>query len=90
MKISPPDLKKCKTYERFKQELVAWRTVTDVDKKKQAVAIALSLPQDGDFQIREQVFDELELETLNTNDGLDLLIRFMDSKLAKEGLSQMD
>ena len=87
MKINPPDLKKSKTYERFKQELLAWRIVTDIDKKKQGIAVALSLPQDEETQIREQVFDELDLDKLNQNDGLDELIKFLDEKLGKDDLA---
>ena len=37
-----------KSYERFRQELLAWKEITDLDKTKQGIAIALSLPEDHD------------------------------------------
>ena len=65
MRLNPPDLSKCRTYERYRQELKAWQEVTDIPKTKQDIAIALSLPQDsGESGIREKVFDEIELKDL--------------------------
>lgn len=89
MRINPPDYIKCKNYERYKQELLAWKRVTEVDKKKQAIAIALSLPADGEEEtgIREKVFEELKLEDLEKDNGLDTLIAFFDKNLGKDDLS---
>ena len=44
-RIDPPNLR-TKTYELYRQELLAWREVTDLRKEKQGVAIALSLPEE--------------------------------------------
>ena len=44
-KVNPPGLR-YKPYELYKQELLAWREITDLCKEKQGVAIALSLPDD--------------------------------------------
>ena len=44
-RIDPPSLR-TKGYELYRQELLAWREVTDLRKDKQGVAIALSLPGD--------------------------------------------
>ena len=89
MKIDPPDFRKCKNYERYKQELKAWRLVTDVPKKKQGIAIALSLPADGDEEtgIREKVFEELDLGDLEKDTGLDTLITFFDKHLGKDNIA---
>ena len=89
MKIDPPDFRKCKTYKRYKQELKAWRLVTEVPKKKQGIAIALSLPADGDKEtgIRDKVFEELELEDLEKDTGLDTLITFFDKHLGKDNVA---
>ena len=38
-RIDPTSLR-TKTYELYRQELLAWREVTDLRKKKQGVAIA--------------------------------------------------
>lgn len=85
MKINPPTFSKVKSYERYKQELLAWKTITDVDKKKRGIAIALSFPEDT--SIREKVFDELKLEDLNKEEGLDILIEFLDKHLGKDDLA---
>ena len=75
MRLNPPDLSKCRTYERYRQELKAWQEVTDIPKTKQGIAIALSLPQDsGESGIREKVFDEIELKDLKKENGLEILI----------------
>ena len=57
--VNPPTLTKAKTYERFRQETFAWTKITDLGKEKQAIAIALSLPEEGETMIREKVFDQL-------------------------------
>ena len=41
-KINPPIFNKSKSYELYKQELLAWSEITDLDKKKRGVAIALT------------------------------------------------
>ena len=86
MKINPPSFQK-KSYERYKQELHAWRIVTEIDKKKQGIAIALSLPEDDSSGIREKVFDEMKLDDLKTDDGFEKLITFLDGKLGKDDLT---
>jgi len=86
MKIKPPELKE-KSYERYKQELLAWREITDLDKEKQSIAIALSFPEDGANGIREKVFDELSIDQLKHENGLDILIEFLDDKLKTDDLA---
>ena len=86
MRINPPDFKS-KSYERYKRELEAWKQVTEVDKKKQGIAIALSLPEEHESGIREKVFDEIDLGVLNADDGLAKLVEFLDQKLGKDELS---
>ena len=88
MKINPPDFSKCATYERFKQELLAWESVTELPKKKRGIAVALTLPTDHESGIREKVFDELSLEDdLNNDTGFTRLITFLDKHLAKDDLT---
>ena len=86
VKINPPDFKE-KNYERYKTELHAWREVTSLDKKKQGIAIALTLPEDDPSGIRETVFDEIDLDSLKKDDGFETLIKFLDSKLGKDDLA---
>ncbi len=86
MRIQPPDFRK-KSYERYKQELNAWKEVTDMAKKKQGIAVALTLPDDHESGIREIIFDEMDLNELKTDEGLDKLIVFMDKHLGKDDLT---
>lgn len=88
VKIKPPEFKE-KNYERYRVELEAWREITDLAKSKQGIAIALSLPEDSEQGIREKVFDELSIDDLKTDTGLDTLLAFLDTKLKKDDLADM-
>ena len=86
MKIKTPEFKNgC--YERYRIELEAWREITDLEKEKQGIAIALTLPEEDETGIREKVFDELTIAKLKAENGLDLLLQFMDRKLKKDDLA---
>ena len=63
-RINPPTFNKAKNYERFRQELIAWREITDLLKEKQGIAIALTLPEDDESQIRQNAFDQIPLDDL--------------------------
>ena len=84
--LQPPPLTKEKGYERYKNELLAWIRVTEVPKNKQAITVALSLPENYENGIRERVFDELSLDNLQADGGLDVLIQFLDKHLGKDDL----
>ena len=46
--------------------------ITDLETGKQAIAVALNLPDNDEHTITEKVFDEIELDNLkNENEGLD-------------------
>ena len=81
-KINPPIFSKSKSYELYKQELLAWSEITDLDKKKRGVAIALTLPEDDESKIREKVFDQIKLDDLKKDTGFDTLLEFLDKHLA--------
>ena len=66
---------------------MAWREITDLDKKKQGVAIALYLPEDDASKIREKVFDQIRLDDLKQDSGLDILIHFLDQQLGKDDIT---
>ena len=85
-KINPPNLTSV-PYELFKQKLLPWREVTDLSKDKQGVAIALSLPEEDKNKIQEKVFNEIGLDKLKQDDGLDTLIQFLYGILLKDELS---
>ena len=52
-------------------------------KKKQGLAIALSLPEEGG-DIRDKVFIELDVLALGRDDGVDILIKFLDKIYKKD------
>ena len=86
MKINPPCLT-LKSYEHYKLDLLAWREVTDISRFKQGTIIALSLPEDDKNQIREKVFTQISLDDLKKEDGFDILIKFLDTHLKKDELT---
>ena len=86
-RINPPAFNKDKNYERYKQELLAWKEITDLRQDKQGIAIALSLPEDDESKIREKVFDQIALDDLKSDDGLTVLLNFLDKHLAKDDLT---
>ena len=85
LKINPPILGE--NFERYKQELEAWKLITDVEKKKQGIAIALTLPDDHPSGIRGKVFEEIKLTELEKDTGLDCLIKFMSKYLGKDDIT---
>jgi hypothetical protein len=82
-KINPPAFSKDKSYERYCQELLCWRTVTDLAKTKQGTAVALSLPEDHESKICDKVFDQMGIDILNKDDGLEKLMTFMDGRFCR-------
>ena len=86
-RINPPAFNKDKNYERFKQELLAWKEITDLRQDKQGIAIALSLPEEDESKIREKVFHQIPLDDLKSDDGFTVLLNFLDKHLAKDDLS---
>ena len=85
--MNPPNFHKGKSYELYKQELLAWNEITELAKAKRGVAIALTLPEDDEHRIREKVFDQMTLDDLKKDTGLEILITFLDQHLAKDDLA---
>ena len=85
MNIDPPRFTSL-NFERYKLELQAWSEVTNVSKAKQGAVVALSLPEDDEYQIREIVFSGLSLDDLTKEDSLNILIKFLDGYLGKDEL----
>jgi hypothetical protein len=87
MKINPPVFNsEVKSYERYKQELLAWNEITELPAAKRGIAIALSLPEGDKTRIREKVWDEITLDKLKVDGGFKELTNFMDLKLGKDEL----
>ena len=52
-KLSTPSLTKDKDYEQYKSEVELWQDVTEVNKEKQGVWLALALPDDHPDGLKE-------------------------------------
>lgn len=66
---------------------MAWREITELSKNKQGIAVALSLPEEDESQIKDKVFDQIPLDDLKSEDGLNILLTFLDKHLAKDALA---
>ena len=89
--ITPPDLNECKSYEAYKRELSAWAAVTELAKNKQGNYVVLSLPNKSKFgnDIKERAFESLSEDELRSDDGLKLLLKFLDKELGKNAVDDI-
>ena len=55
--------------------------------RQRKTAIALSLPEEDETKIREKVFDQLQLEDLMGENGMSILLNFLDKHLSKDDLT---
>ena len=85
--VPPPSLSGNKSYEQYRLELDLWESITEVAKVKQGGTVAFSLPDDHESRIREKVFNEIKLEDLNKEAGLETLKAFLDKCLKKDDLT---
>ena len=74
----PPRFDEKRSYESWKNVLGIWTRVTNLDEKKQALAVVLSL----EGRARDTTL-EISIEDLNKDDGI-TLIRALDSMFLKE------
>ena len=72
----PPKFGGDKTYERWKIELEGWSLVTKVEKKSQALTVALSFEEGS--EVRDKVFNELDTNISHADDRLKKLIENLD------------
>ena len=78
-----------KPYKRYIEELQAWCIVTELDKNKRGLAVALSLPENDPSGIRDKIFNEIKIEDLNRDAGIDALIIYMDKLFKKDEISEV-
>ena len=70
----PPVFHEGSNYEGWKNEVNIWKLVTDLDKKKQALAVTLSLSGKP-----REVALEIPSASLNSEDGMTVLINALDN-----------
>lgn len=83
--LPPPVFSEDKNYERWKGEIEAWEIICKIDKKERALNVALSLPEGS--EVREKVFGEIDIVTLNTEDGMKILIEHLDKWYKRDELT---
>ena len=88
-KVPIPKFNSEKPYERYKQEIKAWSRTTSIEKKKQGLTVALSLPEDDPSNIRDKVFNELELDSLEVDTGIAVLLEYFDKLFGRDDLTVM-
>lgn len=75
----PPTFEEGKSYESWKNEVNIWTRVTDLDKKKQALAVALALSGRARDTAMETPVDDLNKDT-----GMGTLLARLDDLFLKE------
>ena len=66
-----------KRYDTWIKEINAWVLTTTIEKKKQALSIALAFPENS--LVRRMIFDESDnLDDLDADDGVKKLILRLD------------
>ena len=84
--IKVPIFSKEKSYDVWQVEIKAWQKVTTVEENKQALAIALALPEGS--EVRTRVFEETgPIDELNSADGVKKLLERLDKWYKKDNLS---
>ena len=75
----PPLLGPDTSYDSCRREIEIWQRVTELPKKKQALAVTLSLSD----KYRE-VATEIDIEVLNSDNGIDELFKVLDNSFRQE------
>ena len=76
---NPPRFDESTGYDTWKNEIKIWELVTDLDKKKQALAITLTLT--GKAKVAAL---SIKAEDLNKEDGMKTLFKVLDEVFLKE------
>ncbi|KAI4873784.1 hypothetical protein NFI96_002219, partial [Prochilodus magdalenae] len=75
----PPPFDEKSDYESWKNEIKIWKLVTELDQKKQALAVALSLTGRA-----RTIALEISADDLNKDNGLTTLLQKLDTVYLKE------
>ncbi|KAI4883225.1 hypothetical protein NFI96_020267, partial [Prochilodus magdalenae] len=78
-KVPPPFDENKSDYESWKNEIKIWKLVTELDQKKQALAVALSLTGRA-----RTIALEISADDLNKDNGLTTLLQKLDTVYLKE------
>ena len=76
---NPPVLENIEDYEQWKEDVLIWKEVTDMGKKKQALAVHLTLKGRA-----KEVANRVPTEDKKKDDGLETLLAKLDEAFLKE------
>ena len=76
---NPPVLEDLENYEQWKEDVLMWVEVTDLQKSKQALAVHLTLKGQA-----KEVANQVSTEDKKKEDGLKLLLAKLDDAFLKE------
>ena len=71
-------------YETYMHEVDMWKIIGKVDKKEQAMMLVYELKKDDSSGIRDKIMNELSIEKLNADNGLDEYVKYMDKHFKKD------
>ena len=77
-----------KSYDMYCQEIDMWKIITKVDVKQRGVILAYELPLDDPSDIRSKLFNEVNLDDLNADNGLEVFITYMDKHFKTDDLTE--
>ena len=77
---NPPRLKEEKDYDIWRNEISMWALLTDIDKKKQALAVVLSFEENSRYRDSALTLSTAEL---NVDHVLEKLLAFLDKEFRK-------
>ena len=70
--MNPQTFRKGTSCELYRQKLLAWSEVTNINRNIQGIVVALSLPH----MVRENLVNEISMDDLKSDDGLSTLLEF--------------
>ena len=73
-------------FAAYKNKVNFWKGVCGLTKKKQAGHLALVLPNDLDDPLQDQVMERFTSEELEVDDGVQILLDFLEKKYGKDEL----
>ena len=89
-RLSPPDLKDCKSYEVYQKELAIWETITDIPKEKRGAILAARLPNESKLKkdLKDKFFESVDTNDLTKEGGLRLVKDFLERELGEDDLEK--
>ena len=88
-KLEAPAFGGEKSFEQYMMEVEAWCVVCSIPKKDQGVILALSLPDSDPTGVKDKLFHDIPISTLNGDDGVTKFKEFMNAMFKKDDLTMI-